>query len=374
MRICFVFTGPLEYRGRLFKQIRTLQDEGIHCMLVHGWTEDKMPDYSIYSFPVVPIRVLWERSKILTLTSMFRFNSLASKAIIRSGVSAVVCIGLESALAGGLAKKKSNALKFIYDSNELSLEMYTSKIKRRIMAAVQNFAIKHANVIIHAERNRLEYFNKTYPNIATAHLLENLPYYLPESRQPPQQCKKFVYLGIISPRRYIDELVDAFTEWNSGDFMLDIIGFGRKAYVQKIKDKCAASLASNVRILPSIPHEQIYEHLKNYDAGFAFYRNTDINHYYCAPNKVYDYIQMKMPVITNDFPGLVEIVQMNRIGVCISNVDAVGIRNAISRINEDRLFENISESIRRRYSWENQRNAYLSLFTPGMMEIADEIN
>jgi len=361
-------SGPLRFRGRMFKQIKTLQDAGIECVLVHGWSEDQKPDYSVYSFPVTPIRVIWEKSKLLTLYSLFRFNYSAARAIERSGAAAVVCINLGTALGGALAKKQNPRVKYIFDSNELSLEMYNQGIKGRIFAAIQSFALKHADIVMHAEAHRLEYFNKTYPNKAQPFLLENLPYYRGEMLSK-SECRRFVYLGIIGPERYIEEMIEAFSLLGDERITLDLIGFGRKEYVQKIKGLCKDATLKNVRILPSVAHNEIYEVLSKYDIGIAFYRNLDLNYYYCAPNKVYDYIQMGMPVITNDFPGLIDIVQKNKVGVCISEVTADEIKNAIQALGNNQLHENITESVRRRYSWETQSESYLNLFMNGNVKI-----
>ena len=68
MKIAFVYLGPIQYRGRMFKQIKTLQDAGHECLVIHGRTEEVEPDYSVYSFPVIPIRVIQEKNKLLMLS------------------------------------------------------------------------------------------------------------------------------------------------------------------------------------------------------------------------------------------------------------------------------------------------------------------
>jgi glycosyltransferase involved in cell wall biosynthesis len=312
MKIAFTYLGPLRYRGRLFKQIKTLQEEGHECMVIHGRTEDEEPDYSSYNFSVIPIRVIHEKFKPLTLAMQFLFANRAASFIQSVGADAVVCVALQSALSGALAKRKNNSLFFVFDSNELSLEMFNSELKSCVWGLVQNHILKYAEVVMHAERHRLEYFHDTYRTDANHFLLENLPYY--RENVPNRKTDKrlrCVYLGILSPDRYCTVI-------------------------------------------------NIYSFLENYDVGLAFYKNTNLNNYYCAPNKVYDYIQLGMPVITNDYPGLKEIVADNKIGVCISEVSVNQLHAAVKAIKNTQIL--IPNNIRRRYSWEHQATRYKRLF------------
>lgn len=362
MKVCFVYLGPIKFRGRMFKQIKTLQDAGHECVVVHGRTEDEEPEYAAYSFPVTPIRVVQEKNKLQTIITQLQFNWRASKAVLESGADAVVCIALQSALSGALAKKRNPAIRYVFDSNELSLESYTGALKKKIWTAVQKFVLKQADVVMHAEQHRLDYFNQTYPNRAKSFLLENLPYYREGIATQGNKCNRFVYLGILTPNRYIEEMIRAFGTIGDRDISLDIIGFGSKEYEKSLHEICEQFSYKNVRILPPVAHDQIYETLRSYDAGIAFYRNINLNNYYCAPNKVYDYIQMGMPVLTNDFPGLIDIVHKNGVGVCVSAITDETIRNGVREIRKGNLSGNITEAIKRRCSWENQSDEYLRLF------------
>lgn len=361
MKICFVFSGVLKYRQRMFKQIRALQEAGADCSLIHGWSEDELPDYSEYPFRVTPLRVSLGKSKLLTLATIFKFNFAAAQEIANQSPDAVVCCNLTNALSGALAKRKTRSLMFVFDSNELSLAQYGG-IKKLVFARVQQFALKYANVVLHAEQHRLEHFNQQYPSNAVPHLLENLPYYRDDLPKISPGCRRFVYFGLLIPGRHIEDLIEAFSGPGMGGVTLDIIGFGEKTFEHALHRKCAGNPYDNVRILPPVPASEIHQRLVDYDVGFAFYENTNLNNYYCAPTKVYDYIQMGMPVITNDYPGLVDIVRNNNAGVCVPSVTPENIRDAINRIIDQRMADNITQELRRRYSWENQNASYLQIF------------
>lgn len=365
MKVCFTYSGPLQYRGRLFKQIRTLQNAGVECVLIHGQTESEAPDYSIYDFPVIPVRVIEDRFKILTLASQLQFAQKAAKLIAKSGANTVVCVALQSALSGAIAKSRNPALRFIFDNNELSLEMIGERLKRKIWSFIHDYILKQADVIIHAEQRRLEYFHRTYKTAARPFLLENLPFFRPDISGKPARSKamRCVYIGGFFPGRYCEEMLIGFSRMNGSEVTFDMVGFYAPASYQKtINDLLTKIDTSRIRILPPVSHRDIYDFLSRYDIGLAFYKNTNLNNYYCAPNKVYDYIQMGMPVITNDYPGLIDVVQNHHLGVCIKAVDTERLQDAVQKIEADDMFANITEPIRTRYSWENQEKQYAQLF------------
>ena len=364
MKIAFTYLGPLRYRGRLFKQIKTLQKAGHECMVIHGRTEDEEPDYSVYNFSVIPLRVIHEKFKPLTLAMQFLFANRAAGLIQSVGADAVVCVALQSALSGALAKRRKKSLFFVYDSNELILETFAPGLKHRVWRSVQNCVLKYADVIMHAERHRLEYFNDTYQTDAKPFLLENLPYY--RENVPYRKTDKrlrCVYLGILSPDRYCTVMLEALAEMRGHGVLFDLVGFfGRKEYKKEVEFILSRCRADNVRVLPPVVHDDIYSFLENYDVGLAFYKNTNLNNYYCAPNKVYDYIQLGMPVITNDYPGLTEIVAANKIGICIPEVSINHLQTAVKAIKIQHINLPIPNRIRMRYSWEYQETGYKRIF------------
>lgn len=361
--ICFTYLGPLRYRGRMFKQIETLQAAGHECVVIHGRTEDVEPDYSRYPFRVIPIRVIQERHKLLTLATQLWFNFRAARRIRELRPRAVVCIALQSALAGSLAKKAIPSLNYVFDCNELSLEVLPPGMKRQMWKAVQCRVLRNANTVMHAERHRLEYFNKTYRTPARSLLLENLPYSRPPTRRAEGSALRVVYLGVLSPERHCEEMLKAFAASERGSLRFDMVGFyGTKSYERKIHGLISDLDPGTVRVLPPIAHGEAYEFLKDYDVGLAFYENTNLNNYYCAPNKVYDYIQMGMPVVSNRYPGLVDVLEANEIGVCVDEVTPESIRAAVGAVQSRGLAKRITEAIRARYSWEHQSGRYLQLF------------
>jgi hypothetical protein len=93
----------------------------------------------------------------------------------------------------------------------------------------------------------------------------------------------------------------------------------------------------------------------------AFYENINLNNYYCAPNKFWDYINNGLAVITYKFPGLMDVIEKNQIGVCVEEITAMTVKDAIEKINTNNYYRNL-ENLQGQFIWENQEENFLSIF------------
>jgi glycosyltransferase involved in cell wall biosynthesis len=290
---------------------------------------------------------------------------VAGRRIAASEVSHVVSFSLESLLAGALAKRRNPKIKLIFDSNELHIEAYVHPVKKKLWAPIQKFCIQYCDVIMHAEENRLEYFKKHHdPSNRNQFLLENLPYYIPSERlkkrifDPPLRV---LYVGVLGFDRYTRELIQIFRDL-APDYSLDLVGPCEASVKEELEGDLRMNPAPNIRILPGIPHAEMAKLIEDYHVGIALYKNTNLCNYYCAPNKVYDYLMNGIPVIANNYPGLVSVLEKAKLGACVENVDFENFKAALEVIRDERRWKNITDAVRRRYSWEAQKPGFLELF------------
>lgn len=365
MRIVFVFAGLLEYKGRLLKQIATLQEAGYECTVIHGQKESVIPDYSKYSFHVIPYRIVIHSNKVLNFYRHMKFNLQALSCLFSLVPDYVVCVELMGVLSGSLYRLFRRKSTFVFDCNELFMEMGMSKAKKVVWGPIHWFAFKQADFILHAEINRLKYCSSKYSSNAKNVLIENLPRVATDSIVAHSQSKicRAVYIGALIPSRGCEEIIQAFSMIPDHIACCDIIGFGFTDYLQHLHSIIDMNHISNVKILPPISNSNIFNTLSNYDVGFAFYGSNNLNQYYCAPNKIYEYIVAGLAVITNDYPGLKQVVETISIGYCLKSTNPVEIRNAVLKVLKNNIRNNIKDSIRSRYTWQTQENRYLSIFS-----------
>ncbi len=365
MTVIFVFIGILKYKGRLLKQIATLQEAGYQCILIHGQVETQKPIYKEYSFKVVPIRVKRSTNKILNFTRHLNFNIQASTLIRNMRPDFVLCEELYGSLSGAIVKITNPKIVFIFDCNELFMHMGMKQVKLLLWRPIHNLVYSKADVVLHAENQRLQFCKNKYKNSAKHVLLENLPKVnlIPNSyKRTPNKKIRVLYLGAFLPDRCCEEIILAFAGLSTEFASCDFIGFGNPKYQSKLENLIKESDISNVRILPPVSHDSMLKTIESYDIGLAFYRNLNLNQYYCAPNKIYDYLICGLPVISNNYPGLLDVLEQNQIGVCISQITPNHLTDALTKIINNDLQKNITKEIKHKYNWTSQVSTYLDLF------------
>ncbi|MFK7911765.1 MAG: glycosyltransferase [Akkermansiaceae bacterium] len=364
-KVTCVLYGTLQHRGRLLKQIAALQAEGVECDLIYGDRGELPLDKNDFNFPIKVIPTPAEGHPLLLFIRQIRFCFKASKLIAKSDTTHALCFSLTTALAGVLAKRKRQGLKAIFDSNELHIEAHINPIKKALWSFVQKYCVPRCDVIMHAEGNRLEYFKEHHdPGTGTHFLLENFPYSIPRNSLRPKPDKppvRVLYVGVMGPDRFTRELVDIFRSL-APKYSLDFVGPMSVEFKKELEDKLESDPAPNIRILPAIPHGEMSNLIQDYHIGIALYRNDNLCNYYCAPNKVYDYIMNGVPVLANDYPGLLHVLEGDKIGACVSKVDYEDFSAALDKIVDENRWDNLSEEIRQKYSWEAQNPGYLDLY------------
>jgi glycosyltransferase involved in cell wall biosynthesis len=100
--------------------------------------------------------------------------------------------------------------------------------------------------------------------------------------------------------------------------------------------------------------------------GISLEENLGLNYYYALPNKLFDYIQARIPVITSGFPEMKHIVESYNIGFCIQQRNPEKLAQQITEAYKNK---NIYDSWKNNLSaaahdlcWENERQELLRLF------------
>ena len=97
---------------------------------------------------------------------------------------------------------------------------------------------------------------------------------------------------------------------------------------EKVTDK--------VTFIERIPWEELYGYTQQADIGISVEENISLNYYYALPNKLFNYIQAKIPVLVSDFPEMRQIVQHYKIGMTILTDDARELADVLSKMLTDK--------------------------------------
>lgn len=359
-KIIYIVHGDLTYISRAKKQIDTLLKNAFSVKVYNGYFKPTR-SYNGLNYNIEKSKIYEGSNKILNFIGLMLFNYKFYKKIRNEEFDIIICRELSILLTGVLLKRKKTNVKLIFDNNELSVEKF-SGISKKIWNKIQIYTLQYCDIVIHAEKNRNKYFISHFhiaSNKQKHFVIENYPNKNLLFEDKENSKVKILYFGVIAPNRNIEELLLAFVTLK--EYKLDLIGFGSKEYLQSLKKIIKKYNLTNVNILGPINDSDVYNIFKPYSVGIAFYPNTQLNNWYCAPNKVYQYLQSRMAILTTNNPGLVEIIDKYNFGDYVSKTETKSIKIALKNILENKLYNNITQQVLEEFSWENIESKFLEI-------------
>lgn len=228
--------------------------------------------------------------------------------------------------------------KLIYDSHELNPYRDEPKLFLHVFKFFEVISFKRIDCIITANFVRQQFMKSNYNYDKKYIFIENTPYedknntFIDKSKE---QAIKLIYQGGISAQRGIDKIIQAMSELKIENFYLSLYGPyypDKSKYEELIKKN---KLEDCITLNDSVSIEQLELIMKENDIGIVSVQNTSLNNYYCAPNKLYDYMKAKMVILGPDFPHMKEIIEDNNIGFTCDFEDIESIKNAFLQIIEN---------------------------------------
>lgn len=146
---------------------------------------------------------------------------------------------------------------------------------------------------------------------------------------------------------------------SSDEFVLVILGRDFKGYKESLRLKIESlGLTHHVFLHKAVPHVDILRYMASCDIGTAFYDNSNVNNYYCASNKLFEYIALDKPVVTNNYPGLLETVERFGQGVCLEEITPESLAEAYIRLSDSLVVTPGA----RKFFWEDLENVLVELY------------
>jgi glycosyltransferase involved in cell wall biosynthesis len=137
----------------------------------------------------------------------------------------------------------------------------------------------------------------------------------------------------INMHRGAEELVEAF-KFLPENFHLYIVGNGD--VLEILKDMVAQwGLEKKISFVGKQPYAQLMQYTMNADAGVTLDKDTNINYRFSLPNKIFDYIQCGIPVISSNLVELKKIIEGYQVGVLVPEVEPELIAQTIQEVFND---------------------------------------
>ena len=93
-----------------------------------------------------------------------------------------------------------------------------------------------------------------------------------------------------------------------------------------------------IRFLPGAPQEELARWTAGGALGVIPYENVCLNHWFCTPNKIWEYPVAGVPILASPFPELGKAVSENGIGVLLNDpVTPENIAAVVASVTDDHL-------------------------------------
>ena len=172
--------------------------------------------------------------------------------------------------------------------------------------------------------------------------------------------KKIVVLqgGGINIDRGAEELLEAIAL--SDQLFLCIVGSGDVIELLK-KRSIEKDLLEKVIFTGLLPYNEMMQYTMNADVGVSLDKDTNINHKFSLPNKIFDYVKAGIPVVVSNLKEVAGIVQEFKIGVVCSNHMPNTILKSILEVLENPSSYKIEEA-QKQLIWNNEESVLLSVY------------
>lgn len=372
MKIISLVATSFQNDNRVQRMAETIQSMGNDITIV-GWKKGNVAEHEkINGIPihrVFPSTTKWKRSnKLIGLIQFIHFNWTVIQAYKK--VDIWHCNDFEAFWMGVFAKWMNPRLKLVYDLHEYQKErLGTPWYVRKVIGWLESWQIKNAERLITISPGIQKEYERLY-GVTNIALVRNTPHHtevvnanIYREKFPIRADQKiFLYQGMLGPDRGIEELISAFHQRKDDRAVLMIMGQG------KLLPLVEKAMKENALIFhhPYVPYHEINRYTSSADVGFNMAKDSCLNHTYCLPNKIFEYIQALLPIVTNNLVDCTQLIQTYQIGTVIQQYDSDGINTAIDEmLNKDfSQLKNHLTTAKSELHWEKEQQALIDVYLP----------
>jgi len=249
----------------------------------------------------------------------------------------------------------------IYDSHELWSQNYPfSNLKgiQPLLGPLEKLLMLKVKQGITVNQSIADYLKKRYHKDFLA--LRNISS-IQASREGMSLRKKYpgkriiLHLGSADEGRGLEQIIEA-SKFLPKDYIIVFLGGGKTEKMAKEMSKEIG--AKNIEFLPAVLPSEIISSIKEADLGLALTQKVSLSYYYSLPNKLFQYLAAKIPILGSNFPEFKKIILQNKIGEVVdSSKPKETAQKIMAMFKKNNLMEyrkNYQKIEKAQYSWETE--------------------
>jgi glycosyltransferase involved in cell wall biosynthesis len=244
-------------------------------------------------------------------------------------------------------------------------ERFTSNTARRYWRSLEASGLAASDGIICVNAAVAEYVRTTHGPAAPITLIHNsVPYVKGAASGPtlhsfypiPDGARIMLFVGSLRPHKNLEVVIQGFDAANLDGWVLAVLGEGPllvelQAIVRRRR------LEGRVFLGRHVPQRDLIGVATSSDMALLPYQAYGFNHLIATPNKLFEYIQARLPIATSRLPMVERIVSVHGNGAFVdfstARTTAAGlvsfVRDVVPSVSPAAL-----EAAAREFSWENE--------------------
>lgn len=373
MNTLMIVNSDAPYDRRVIKEAKTLKENNIFVAVVYPSKVKKsdfikneilfIPIYlgkyynSFVRFPLFWKRIIKNKNQILS-----KFNS--EKLFIHSHDINTLPISY-------IISFQTNA-SLIYDSHELSIGVFSlvnSKVKKKIWWLLESHFIKKCYAVITVNffiARFLRRFHKLKetPKVVYNSSDINLKKEIIMSQFIKKIKKPFiVYHGGLMKGRNLELIIKILPL--IPELSLVFLGKGEEKK-NLIKYSELLQVKNRVFFIDWVIPDKIPNIISFADIGISVISDNCMNNHLSSPNKIFDFVVLKIPQICSDIPVMKKIIEKKGLGLCVNEKNTKEFAQKVKQLlyNEvlkRKIKENLEKEFEK-YLWDSQKSILINIY------------
>jgi len=370
MKICMLTTVHRPFDTRIFhKESKSLKKAGHAVTLIAP--SDIASKNNVDGIHVITVKK--PDSKILHPITMLRVFIAG----LRQDCDVYHCHEPGSLFVCALLKLLRRT-KLVYDAHEhypsiisenSLFPKYLKQLVNKIVDISEKTLCKFADIIItvnHSLENR-------YEKIKDVVVLFNVPILdLFNVSNSIKEKSVIISLGNISEKRGFDKLLFSIKKikQTNPNVKLLIVGkiLGTNKFSKWVDNYIRTNgLEENIELIDWIPHSDVVRYIETSVVGIILFQPTHYNNLIGLPNKLFEYMACRIPVIASNFQEIREIVEESNCGILVDPTKIQEISDAILWLLEhpeeaEQMGENGRLAVEETYNWGNMEKRLFKVY------------